>query len=121
MASKSQANVAPIPAPALEPAPRRPFSDEALLLTDAPVPGRIAPPAIGDLQAEVITDWSQLEALEQEWQELASAAAEPNAFYEPWMVLPALRAYRSPARVEGLVRPYTPPGPQGLCGVFPLS
>ena len=31
MASQSQANVAPIPAPALEPAPRRPFSDEALL------------------------------------------------------------------------------------------
>jgi CelD/BcsL family acetyltransferase involved in cellulose biosynthesis len=121
MASQSQANVAPIPAPALEPAPRRPFSDEALLLTDAPVPGRIAPPAIGDLQAEAITDWSQLEALEEEWQDLASAAAEPNAFYEPWMLLPALRAYGSTGRVEVLVASTTHLGRRVLCGLFPIA
>src|SRR3977135_2824381 len=56
MASQSQANVAPIPAPALGPAPRRPFSDEALLLTDAPAPGRLHPPAIRDHHAEVDPD-----------------------------------------------------------------
>jgi hypothetical protein len=27
------------------------------------------------------------------WQELADSACEPNVFYEPWMVLPALKAF----------------------------
>src|SRR2546429_7401956 len=89
------------PLPGTLPAPA--FSDEALLLTDAPVPGRTAPPATADLQSEVITDWSRLEALGEEWQDLASAAAEPHPVYQPWMLLPALRAYRPPGPPEGLV------------------
>ena len=41
------------------------FSDEVLLLTDAPVPGRTAPAGTeADLHTEAITDWSRLEALE---------------------------------------------------------
>jgi CelD/BcsL family acetyltransferase involved in cellulose biosynthesis len=121
MASQSAAKVAALEAPALEPAPHRPFSDEALLLTDAPVPGRSAPATIADLQTEVITDWSRLEALEAEWQDLASAAAEPNPFYEPWMLLPALRAYAPGARLEVLVASTTHRGRRLLCGLFPIA
>ena len=120
MGSQRQSNVAPLEAPALAPAPG-PFSDEALLLTDAPVPGRTAPAEAGDLQAEVITDWSRLEALSQEWQDLASQAAEPNPFYEPWMLLPALRAYGPGARLEVLVVSTTYRGRRLLCGLFPIA
>jgi len=105
--------------PGMLPAPA--FSDEALLLTDAPVPGRNAPAATADLQAEVITDWSRLEALEQDWQDLASDAAEANPFYEPWMLLPALRAYGPGARLEVLVASTTHRGRRLLCGLFPIS
>jgi CelD/BcsL family acetyltransferase involved in cellulose biosynthesis len=122
MASQREANVAELEAPAPELVPRRPFSDEALLLTDAPVPRRIAPPAGAELETEVISDWSRLEALEQEWQDLAAAAIDTNPFYEPWMLLPALRAYSAGARVEVLVA--SAKGDRGrrvLCGLFPIS
>src|SRR5712671_888200 len=122
MASQREANVAEVEAPAPELVPRRPFSDEALLLTDAPVPRRIAPPAGAELETEVVTDWSRLEALEQEWQDLATAATDTNPFYEPWMLLPALRAYSAGARVEMLVA--SAKGDRGrrvLCGLFPIS
>src|SRR2546428_12982093 len=71
------------------------FSDEALLLTDAPVPGRPPAAAPGELQAEVITAWPRLTALEAEWQDLAAAAGAPNPVYEPPMLLPAPRAHRA--------------------------
>ena len=121
MASQGEANVATVEAPAPELSPQRPFSDEALLLTDAPVPGRPAPPAAADLQTELVTDWSRLEALEQEWQDLAAGAVEPNPFYEPWMLLPALRAYAPGARVEVLVASATHRGRRLLCGLFPIA
>src|SRR3954466_9403070 len=104
-----------MPAPALQPgqqAPRRKthvqappsaFSDEALILTDAPVPGRAearvparAPEELARRQedahlwVESCTDRRELEALAGDWQALADVAAEPNPFYEPWMLLPAL-------------------------------
>ncbi len=34
-----------------------------------------------------------LRALVPDWEALAADAAEPNPFYEPWMLLPALEAY----------------------------
>ncbi len=58
------------------------------------------------------------------WRELARSALEPNAFHEPWMMLPALRAF---AAGEGvffvLVYGHAPRQPAGrpvLCGLFPL-
>jgi CelD/BcsL family acetyltransferase involved in cellulose biosynthesis len=102
--------------------PARGFSDEALLLTDAPVPG---PPLAAlqeeELQAEVFTDWSRLSTLEEEWQELASSAAEPNPFYEPWMLLPALRAYGAGRKLEVLTAASVHQGRRLLCGVFPIE
>jgi hypothetical protein len=57
------------------------------------------------------------------WEDLARAAIEPNPFHEPWMLLPALRAFAHGLDVRvalvlarGGERGETPL----LCGVFPL-
>jgi CelD/BcsL family acetyltransferase involved in cellulose biosynthesis len=95
------------------------FSDEALFLTDAPVPGpaRDLRRASGALTARTISDWTELEGLQEAWQELAATSAEPNPFYEPWMLLPALRAFARSERVE-VVLVF-----RGdlLCGLFPVA
>ena len=92
------------------------FSDEALFLTDAPVPGSTVARAAGEIWSRVVTDWAELEALEARWRDLAATAAEPNPFYEPWMLLPALRSF-APAGTEVILvfRGET------LCGLFPME
>ena len=45
------------------------------------------------LHVRVVTDLAALQAQVGAWQELARDAAEPNPFYEPWMLLPALQAF----------------------------
>ena len=45
---------------------------------------------------DVLKDADALRGLVPEWQALADEAAEPNPFYEPWMLLPALEAYGVP-------------------------
>src|SRR3954470_8811195 len=56
------------------------------------------------------------------WNDLAAAALEPNVFYEPWMLLPAIDAF---GRVNALrhVLVYADQGkaPPLLCGLFPLE
>ena len=42
---------------------------------------------------EVRSDLESLRAIVPDWQALAEDAAEPNPFYEHWMLLPALEAY----------------------------
>ena len=42
---------------------------------------------------EVIESAEALRALVPQWEALAAEAAEPNPFYEHWMLLPALEAY----------------------------
>ena len=42
---------------------------------------------------EVKRDAAALRALVADWEELAAEAAEPNPFYEHWMLLPALEAF----------------------------
>jgi CelD/BcsL family acetyltransferase involved in cellulose biosynthesis len=42
---------------------------------------------------EVRSDAAALRALIPDWEALAAEAAEPNPFYEHWMLLPALEAY----------------------------
>src|SRR4051812_26157953 len=95
------------------------FSDEALFLTDAPPPGkpRDARAAAAGFSVRRVTDWAELEALREPWHELAGAAVEPNPFYEPWMLLPALRRLAGGARVEVILVF------RGdlLCGLFPMA
>ncbi len=108
----------PVVRPEPRPAHSRSFSDEALFLTDAPIPGgdsqRRGP---DELWSRTITDWSSLEPLRGKWQSLAAAAAEPNPFFEPWMLLPALRSFAGRGRVEVVLsfRGDT------LCGLFPTA
>lgn len=59
------------------------------------------------------------------WEELAAAALEPNVFYEPWMLLPALRHLRGDADLqfafvyaEGAGSADREPV---LCGFFPFE
>ena len=41
---------------------------------------------------QVLRDQESLAAIVSPWEELAAHAIEPNPFYEPWILLPALRA-----------------------------
>jgi CelD/BcsL family acetyltransferase involved in cellulose biosynthesis len=50
-------------------------------------------PAGTGVVVEVRKDAAALRPLVPEWEALAAEAAEPNPFYEHWMLLPALEAY----------------------------
>jgi CelD/BcsL family acetyltransferase involved in cellulose biosynthesis len=53
---------------------------------------RRRPGGVGTI-VEVRSDLESLRAIVPDWEALAEEAAEPNPFYEPWMLLPALEAY----------------------------
>ena len=56
------------------------------------------------------------------WNDLAAGALEPNVFYEPWMMLPAIDAFaRGKSLRYVLVYADEPEGPPLLCGLFPLE
>src|SRR5262249_35462797 len=59
------------------------------------------------------------------WEGLAANALEPNVFYEPWMLLPALEAFgASHDLLFVLVFSHDPQPKQAgplLCGLFPLE
>src|SRR5687768_13561878 len=45
------------------------------------------------LSVVVIDDLAVLEKYVPAWEDLAANAIEPNAFYEPWMMMPAIHAF----------------------------
>lgn len=45
------------------------------------------------MDVRIARSLTELECLVPAWEALAREALEPNPFYEPWMLLPALRAY----------------------------
>ena len=53
---------------------------------------RRRPAGVGTI-VEVRSDPDSLRAIVPDWEALAAEAAEPNPFYESWMLLPALEAY----------------------------
>ena len=73
----------------------------------------------------VIDDLAALEKYVPAWEGLASDAIEPNVFYEPWMVMPAIRAFGAGRRLQfALILAPDPARPAEeplLCGVFPLE
>ena len=73
----------------------------------------------------VIDDLTALEKYVPAWDNLAAAALEPNVFYEPWMLMPAIRAFGAGQRVRFALilapDPTRPPGPPLLAGLFPLE
>src|SRR5215813_1087772 len=95
-------------------------------------------PSAGDVTNEgtgmsvvVIDDLTALEKYVPAWENLAAAAIEPNVFYEPWMVGPAIRAFGAGRRLQFALilahEPANPARPAGpidqplLCGIFPLE
>lgn len=62
--------------------------------------------------AELLTHWSS-------WESLARRALTPNVFYEPWMLLPALRWLGCDGKLFVLV--YRQGPPRRLAGFFPLE
>lgn len=60
-----------------------------------------------------------------EWEALAAASIEPNVFYEPWQVLPAVDAFGKRGRLIHLlifsVDPAAPSARPLLCAYFPLQ
>ena len=99
----------------------------------APTPPLAAsPPSAGDVTNDgagmsvvVIDDLTALEKYVPAWENLAAAALEPNVFYEPWMLMPAIRAFGAGQRVRFalILTPDTArsPGPPLLAGLFPLE
>src|SRR5215467_10628676 len=88
------------------PQPTRPANEPR------PVAGAVANKS--GLSVTVVEDLTDLERHVSAWEDLAAAALEPNVFYEPWMLMPAIRAYgggrafrfvltfgRDPARPQG--------------------
>jgi CelD/BcsL family acetyltransferase involved in cellulose biosynthesis len=79
----------------------------------------------GALQVVVVGDETELCALASAWQELADHAVEANPFYEPWLLLPALKDLRqgTPVRLVFIHETVSPeaPGETRLCGFFPLE
>jgi CelD/BcsL family acetyltransferase involved in cellulose biosynthesis len=68
------------------------------------------------LRVSVARRPEELAALAARWEALAASALEPNPAYEPWMMLPALRAFGSEGLRVVLVR-----NERRLLGLFPLQ
>lgn len=93
------------------------------------VPAPVSPtvhslPALRNLTytVTVVTDLTTLHKHVLALNELAQAASERNVFYEPWMLLPALRAFgRKSAFAFVLVFGQRVGRPPLLCGFFPLE
>lgn len=74
------------------------------------------------LEVVVVSGAEALAPFVPAWQELADSAGEPNVFYEPWLLLPALQAFApTPAPEFHLIfASGTGTRASRLCGVFPL-
>ena len=74
------------------------------------------------LTLRVVEDPAALAPHVAAWDALAAEAADPNPFYEPWMLLPALKAFGRDARLQ-FVLVYAGYGTAQpvLCGLFPLQ
>jgi glycosyltransferase involved in cell wall biosynthesis/CelD/BcsL family acetyltransferase involved in cellulose biosynthesis len=67
---------------------------------------------------------AELEWFLPAWEDLAASALEPNVFYEPWMMMPALHNLGSTnTLLTALIFTTDParPGTPLLCGLFPLE
>lgn len=69
-----------------------------------------------ELRFEVAHDSAALQPHVGAWEALAARALEPNVFYEPWMLLPAIDCYAGPRLRVVLVYDGS-----ALCGLFPFE
>ena len=81
-------------------------------------------PAVSKMSVVVVEDPNRLPEHVPAWEDLAASAIEPNAFYEPWVLLPAVRMFGGNHRLLFVLiymsDPQRPAGAPLLCGFFPL-
>ena len=78
-------------------------------------------PASRTMTVVFIKNFEMLEDYIQAWEDLAADALEPNAFYEPWMLMPALAGLAKGFEVGVALVLTVEQGEPVLCGVFPLE
>jgi len=94
---------------------RQPSAPVATPLTGADAhEAALARPALTVVAVETV---SGLEQRSRAWEDLARGALEPNVFYEPWQILPALEAFGRRRRVIHLFLYQD----DLLCAYFPLE
>src|SRR5215475_8547080 len=100
-------------------------ASQARLMSSEPRPSGDATAAGAKMSVVIVNDLAELERHLAAWEDLAGAAIEPNVFYEPWMLMPAVRAYGVDRRSLFVLvlapDPARPLGPPLLCGLFPLE
>ncbi len=77
------------------------------------------------LRLREVNEVEALRAIEPAWQALCDEATEPNPFYEPWSLLPALENLAPSGLVTVLLidrqHPTGKKGERELCGVLPIE
>src|SRR5690242_11054859 len=109
-------SIVPSSLPAPEPAAQTPTSLRNELQPWSPSPFAQADGAVighAAQQVEMVEGLEAVSAIEAQWQELAPEAIEPNPFYEPWMVIPALQRLSGPKPIFALVWAPHPSGRKG--------
>jgi CelD/BcsL family acetyltransferase involved in cellulose biosynthesis len=107
--------------PILEAAGPYPAQDAPLSAVSRPGPKR----GQRGMSVVVVEDAAALVEYIPAWEGLAAAALEPNVFHEPWMLLPAIRAFGAGKALRFVLvfadGTSHPQGPGVLCGFFPLQ
>lgn len=75
--------------------------------------------AASPLRLEVLSDQAAISAIRDQLETLCEDLSEPNVFYEPWMLFPALRQLGGGQEFRFLCL-YETAGGGRLCGFFPL-
>jgi CelD/BcsL family acetyltransferase involved in cellulose biosynthesis len=92
---------------------------------DAQVADKADVTAAARMPVVVIDDVAELAAHIPAWEDLAREAIEPNAFYEHWMLIPALKHYGEGRSLKiVLIFAYEAGRKNGrgaLCGLFPVE
>src|SRR4026207_948693 len=91
-----------------------------ILSVDDPRRGRDAS-LLEPMSVVVIDNVDILEDYVEAWEKLAVEALEPNPFYEPWMLIPALRTQSTGKDLCVVLVLTVNEGEPVLCGVFPLE
>ncbi len=91
------------------------------VLTADDVSHRFAMPLRERMSVLVIEDFDLLEKHIRAWEDLVDECLEPNPFYEPWMLMPALRSFTADKDVRVVLVFASDRGDLKLCGVFPLE
>jgi len=88
-------------------------------------PGIVADPPQGKRTVLLVRTAQELRKHVSAWEQLAAAAIEPNVFYEPFFLLPAIESLRGNVELEFVLvyasRHDNLQDPPVLCGFFPLQ